>query len=169
MNCTDYYLTQKLLFGNTSQTSSNNFKIINTLSNCSWTRTQNHLFCKWIANGWVFVYKLNGSGFESSCSHLNFRFCTCFEQGVPWHSGLYTVWIHSETHAWHDKNLQSLTHWLIISYRARDLVNHLFKLILSPVNLNLINNFLFYMYIYYCFLLFYTPRYFLVYWYLVIV
>ena len=46
LNCTDYDLTQKLLFGKTSQTSSNNFKTINTLSNCSWTRTQNHLFCK---------------------------------------------------------------------------------------------------------------------------
>ena len=31
-------------------------------------------------NGWVFVYKLSGCGFESGCSHLNFRFCTCFEQ-----------------------------------------------------------------------------------------
>ena len=38
-------------------------------------------------NGWVFVYKLSGCGFESSCSHLNFRFHICFEQGVPWHSG----------------------------------------------------------------------------------
>ena len=43
-------------------------------------------------NGWVFVYKLSGSGFESSCSYLNFRFGACFEQGVPWHSGNYTVW-----------------------------------------------------------------------------
>ena len=31
-----------------------------------------------------------------SCSHLNFRFCTCFEQRVSWHSGNYGVWIHSE-------------------------------------------------------------------------
>ena len=29
------------------------------------------------------VYELSGSGFESSCSHLNFRFRACFEQGVP--------------------------------------------------------------------------------------
>ena len=29
---------------------------------------------------------------ESSCSHLNFRFRPCFEQGVPWHSGNYRVW-----------------------------------------------------------------------------
>ena len=58
-------------------------------------------------NGWVFVYELNGCGFQSSCSQLNFRFCTCFEQGVPWHLGNYTVWIHSETHTWHDKVIQS--------------------------------------------------------------
>ena len=57
-------------------------------------------------NCWVFVYKLSGSGFESQCIHLNFRFCTCFKQVVPWHSGNYTVWIHSETHLWHDKNIQ---------------------------------------------------------------
>ena len=56
--------------------------------------------------GWVFVYELSGFGFESSCSHLNFRFRVCFEQGVPWHSGNYTLWIHSETRTWHDKNLQ---------------------------------------------------------------
>ena len=58
-------------------------------------------------NGWVFVYELNGSGFESSSSHLNFRYSVCFEQGVPWHSGNYRVWIHSETRTWHDKNIQS--------------------------------------------------------------
>ena len=57
--------------------------------------------------GWVFVYDLSGCGFESSCSHLNFRFRACFEQGVPWHSGKYRVWIHSETRMWHDKNAQS--------------------------------------------------------------
>ena len=57
-------------------------------------------------NGWVFVYKLSGCGFESSCSHLNFRFRACFEQGVSWHSGNYRVWIHSETRAWHDKIMQ---------------------------------------------------------------
>ena len=37
---------------------------------------------------------------------MNFRFCVCFEQGVPWHSGNYGVWIHSETRTWHDKNIQ---------------------------------------------------------------
>ena len=60
-------------------------------------------------NGWVFVYELSGSGFESSCSHLTFRFRACFEQGVPWHSGNNRVWIHSETCTWHDKNIQTVS------------------------------------------------------------
>ena len=60
----------------------------------------------WLTD-WVFIYKVNPFGFESSCSHLNFRFRACFEQGVPWHSGNYKVWIHSETRTWHDKNIQS--------------------------------------------------------------
>ena len=55
----------------------------------------------------MFVYELSGCGFESSCSHLNFRFHACFEQGIYWHSGKYGVWIHSETRTWHDKNIQS--------------------------------------------------------------
>ena len=57
-------------------------------------------------NGWEFVYELSGCGFESSCSHLNFGFRACFEQGVPWHSGNYRMWIHSETCMWHGKNIQ---------------------------------------------------------------
>ena len=57
-------------------------------------------------NGWVFVFELSGCKFESSCSHLNFIFCPCFEPGVCWHSGNYRVWIQSETRTWHDKNIQ---------------------------------------------------------------
>ena len=59
-------------------------------------------------NGWVFIYELSGCEFESRCNHLNFRFHACFEQGVPWHSGNYRIWIHSETRTWHDKNIQSV-------------------------------------------------------------
>ena len=58
-------------------------------------------------NGWVFVYELNGCGFESRCTYLSFIYLACFEQGVPWHSANYRVWIHSETRTWHDKNIQS--------------------------------------------------------------
>ena len=32
----------------------------------------------------------------------------CFEQGVPWNSGNYRMWIHSETRTWHDKSIQSM-------------------------------------------------------------
>ena len=52
-----------------------------SLSDCNWTRIQNHLVRKETLNhlaswpdGWVFVYKLSGSGFESSCSN-HFMFC----------------------------------------------------------------------------------------------
>ena len=58
-------------------------------------------------NDWVFVYELGGSRFESNCSHLHFRFGVCFEQGVPWHSANYRMWIHSETRTWHGKDLRS--------------------------------------------------------------
>ena len=43
-------------------------------------------------NGWVFIYELSGCGFESSWSHLNFRFRACFKQGVPWQSGQWAFW-----------------------------------------------------------------------------
>ena len=55
----------------------------------------------------MFVYELSGCRFESRCSHLNFRYRPCFEQGVPWHSGKYRVWIHSEMRKWHN-NMQSI-------------------------------------------------------------
>ena len=58
-------------------------------------------------NGWVFIYELTRFGFEFSCSHLNFTFRACFEQGDPWHSRKYRVWIQSEIRTWHDENIQS--------------------------------------------------------------
>ena len=79
---------------------------------CNWTQIQNHLVHKWVC-----VCELSGCGFESSCSHLNFRFRTCFEQGVPWHSGNYRVWFHSETCTWHDKNIQS--EWFYVSKETK--------------------------------------------------
>ena len=81
------------------------------LSDCNWTRTHNHLVHKpvWL-KGWVFVYDLSGCGSESSCSHLNFKFRTCFEKGFPSHSDNYRVWIPSETCRWHDKNISQLTY-----------------------------------------------------------
>ena len=87
---------------------------------CDMTRTYSQIHCTdkysehssiiWPVwpNGWVFIYELSRSGFESSRSLLNFRFHVCFEQRVPWHSGNYRVWIHSEPRTWHDKNKQSI-------------------------------------------------------------
>ena len=40
--------------------------------------------------------------------HLNFRYRACFEEDVPWHSGNYRVYIHSEMRTWHDNNIQGL-------------------------------------------------------------
>ena len=59
------------------------------------------IICPVCANSWVFVYKLSGCGFESCCSHLKFRYRSCFEQGVPW------VWINSNMRTLHDKNIES--------------------------------------------------------------
>ena len=73
-----------------------------------------HLVCKWTLNHlaiWVFIYELSSSAFESSCSHLDFTFSTCFKQRVPWHSGNYGVWIHSKTCTLHEKNIQSILWW----------------------------------------------------------
>ena len=85
------------------------------LNDSNMIRTHNHLVLKrtlnhsakpvWL-NGWVFVYK--HCEFKSRCCHLNFRYGTCFEQGVHWHSGNYKVWIHSETQTWHDNNIQTV-------------------------------------------------------------
>ena len=73
---------------------------------------------------WLLVYKLSGCGFESRCSHLNFRFRACFEQKVPWHSGNYRVWIHSEIRTWY-KHIQSNApyRWVLATQ-----LNHLKKL-----------------------------------------
>ena len=38
----------------------------------------------------------------------------CFEQGVPWHSGHYRVWIHSEMRTWHDKYIQYFSCFAVI-------------------------------------------------------
>ena len=49
-----------------------------------------------LLSGSVFVYELNGCGFESRCSLLNLIFRPCFEKGAPSHLGSDRVWIHSE-------------------------------------------------------------------------
>ena len=59
-----------------------------------------------LPNVWMFVYELSGCEFQSTCSHLNFRYCACFEQGVLWYSGSYRAWSRSTTRMWHDYNIQ---------------------------------------------------------------
>ena len=78
---------------------------------CNWSRTHQRTLRLYWVNGWVLVDELSDCGFESSCSELKFRFRASFEQGVPWHSVNYIVWIHSETRTWHDKNIQSRQCW----------------------------------------------------------
>ena len=64
-------------------------KYLRNVSGCNWTQTQNHSVHKRTLNHLElcseylsFGYELSGSGFEFSCSHLNFRFRTCFKQGI---------------------------------------------------------------------------------------
>ena len=83
--------------------------IITTYSQMHYTgKYSQHSSITWPVwlNGWVFIYELSGFGFKSHCSLLNFRYCSCFKQEVPWQSGNSRVWIHSETHTWYDINIQ---------------------------------------------------------------
>ena len=67
-------------------------------------------------NSWVFVYRLSSCGFQSRCEHLNFRYRSCFDQGVPWNPCNCRTWIQSETRKWHAKNIQSRLLVLNFSY-----------------------------------------------------
>ena len=65
------------------------------------------IICLIKPNGWVFIYELSSCRFYFRCSHLNLRYYNYFEQGVPWRSGNYRVWIHSGIRTWNYKNIQS--------------------------------------------------------------
>ena len=112
-------------------------------SDCNWTRTHyhvvhkrtlNHLaklgsLAKWLS-AHLWAKCLSGCGFKSSCSHLNFRFGPCFEQGVTWHSGNYRVWIHSEARMWHDKKVQLRSSKMCTICRIKlDVENIMFQLL----------------------------------------
>ena len=62
-----------------------------------WSNTQ--------LNGWAFVSDLSDCGFESRCSHINFRYGVCLEFFDI--QANYRVQFHSETRTWHDNNIQS--------------------------------------------------------------
>ena len=64
------------------------------------------IFLVWPNNS-VFIYELSGCGFDSRCSHVNFRSYARFEQRLPWHWSNYRMWIHPETRRWHDNKIQS--------------------------------------------------------------
>ena len=63
-------------------------------------------------NGWPFVYEISGCGIDSCCSYLNFKYRACFEQGAPWYSTNYRVYIHSKTWMWHDNKNTQLKNFL---------------------------------------------------------
>ena len=75
--------------------------------------------------GWVLIYELSGSVFQSSCIHFNFRYRASFEQAIAWHWGKYRVWIHSETPMLDDKNIQPNAPYRQI---LRTQLNHLVNL-----------------------------------------
>ena len=85
-----------------------------TRTRCQMQRTdkysqQNSFILSVWLNGWVLVDELSVCGFGLTCSHLKFKLCASFEKGVPWNSGNYRVWGHSETRTWHDKNIVKCT------------------------------------------------------------
>ena len=52
---------------------------------------------------------------------------SCFEQGVPWHSGNYRVWIHSQTRTWHDKKIQSISFLLELIYHVLSISEYILE------------------------------------------
>ena len=89
------------------------------LSDCNWTRTHTQpfsqtskmieLYCEYLSVRciWVYFLVMSSTSFRVNPHYIVDWYCSCFEQGVPWHSGNFRVWIHPEPHSWHDKNIQS--------------------------------------------------------------
>ena len=72
--------------------------ISSSYSDCNGIWIHNYLIqSNWLVwlNGGVFIYELNGCGFQSHSSPFIFRYCACSKQGVPWHSEKFRVKIHS--------------------------------------------------------------------------
>ena len=68
------------------------------------------IICSVLPNCSVFLYELSGCGFESPCSHLNFRYRACFELRVLWRSCKYRVWIYPETRTHMMKTYRQMEH-----------------------------------------------------------
>ena len=82
----------------------------NTICDSSDIQTHNHLVRKRTLNHFVKLAEWLTCVVSTYLYgiHLNFRYRACFEEGVPWHSGNYRVYIHSEMRTWHDNNIQGL-------------------------------------------------------------
>ena len=86
------------------------------LSGCNWTWTQNHLVHKWTLNHlvkWLSV-RLQTKWYWVRVQLQSLKLqILCLLQARSWHSDNYRVWIHSERHTWHDKNIQS-PQWILV-------------------------------------------------------
>ena len=82
----------------------------NTLCNRDGIQTHNHSVRKWTLNHFAKLAKWLTCVVSTYLYsiHVNSRYRACFEEGVPWHSGNYRVYIHSEMRTWHDNNIQGL-------------------------------------------------------------
>ena len=82
----------------------------NIICDCNDIQTHNHLILKRTLNHFAKLAKWLTYVVSTYLYgiHLNFRYRACFEEGVPWHSGNYRVYIHSEMRTWHDNNIQGL-------------------------------------------------------------
>ena len=83
----------------------------NTIRDSNVIQTHNHLVPKRTLNNFVKLVKWLTCVLSTYLYdiHLNFRYRTCFEKGISWNSGNYTMYIHSEMSTWHDNNIQGLT------------------------------------------------------------
>ena len=82
----------------------------NTICDSNGIQTHNHLVRKRTLNHFAKLAKWLTCVVSTYLYgiHLNFRYRACFEEGVPWHSGNYRVYIHSEMRTWHDNNIEGL-------------------------------------------------------------
>ena len=86
------------------------WKHFNTICCSNGIQTDNHLVRKRILNHFAKLAKWLVCIVSTYLYgiHLNFRYRACFEEGAPWHSGNYRLYIHSEIRTWHDNNIQGL-------------------------------------------------------------
>ena len=94
-------------------------------SDCNWTWTQEHLVCKWTLHHFAKLARWLSVPFQTKWFWVRVRvkfqiLCLLWARS----SGNYKVWIHSEAHTWHDKNIQSYWIWFYSICRW-SWINHL--------------------------------------------